>query len=92
MPVTSEADSLWKWQTPWTWNSFTFQPIPPNLNLVERVWRLVKARCLQTKYFPNFTLFTDALDEFLNSLNGKSREQLKTLMTEKFQILQNPKI
>jgi transposase len=64
----------------------------PNLNLIERVWRLVKARCLRNKYFPNFTLFTDALDEFLDSLNGKNREHLKTLVTENFQILQNPKI
>jgi transposase len=29
----------------------------PNLNLIECVWRLVKARCLRNKYFPNFTLF-----------------------------------
>jgi hypothetical protein len=43
------------------------------------------------QYFPNFTLFTGALDEFLDSLNGKNREQLKTLVTENFQILQNPK-
>jgi transposase len=64
----------------------------PNLNLIERVWRLVKARCLRNKYFPNFTLFTGALDEFLDSLNGKNREHLKTLVTENFQILQNPKI
>ena len=35
----------------------------------------------------------DALDmEFLDSLNGKNREHLKTLVTENFQILQNPKI
>jgi hypothetical protein len=31
MPVTSEADWLWKWQTRPTWSSFTFQPIPPTL-------------------------------------------------------------
>jgi transposase len=69
------------------------QAYSPNLNLLERVWRLVKARCLRNKYFPNFTLFTDALDEFLDSLNGgKNREHLKTLVTENFQILQNPKI
>lgn len=64
----------------------------PNLNLMERVWRLVKARCLRNKYFPNFTLFTGTLDEFLDSLNGKNREHLKTLVTENFEILQSPKI
>ena len=43
-----------------------------NLNLIERVWRLVKARYLPNKYFPNFTLFTGALDEFLDSLKEKT--------------------
>jgi hypothetical protein len=43
----------------------------PNLNLIKRVWRLVKARCLRNKYFPNFTLFTGALDEFLDSPTRK---------------------
>jgi hypothetical protein len=41
---------------------------------------------------PKLPLFTGALDEFLDSLNGKNREHLKTLVTENFQILQNPKI
>ena len=59
----------------------------PNLNLTERVGRLVKARCLRNKYFSSFTLFTGVLDEFLNSLNEKSRAQLKTLTTNFFQIL-----
>ena len=31
MPVTSEADWLWKWQTRSTWSSSIFQPIPPTL-------------------------------------------------------------
>ena len=92
MPVTSEADWLWKWQTRSTWSSFILQPIPPNLNLIERVWRLVKARCLWNKYLPNFMLFTGALDEFLVSLNGKNREHLKKLVIKNYQVLQNPKI
>jgi transposase len=63
----------------------------PNLNLIERVWRLVKARCLRNKYSLNFTVFTGALDESLDLLNGKIRKHVKTLVTENFQILQNPK-
>lgn len=67
-------------------------PYSPNLNLIERVWRLVKSRCLRNKYFETFALFTGALDEFLDSLNGTNREHLKTLVTENFQILENPKL
>jgi hypothetical protein len=62
----------------------------PNLNLIARAWCLLEARCLRNKYFLNFRLFTGALDEFLDSLNRKSREHLKTLVTETFQILQDP--
>ncbi len=54
------------------------------LNLIERVWRLIKARCLRNKYFPNFMVFTGAIDEFLASLNGQNRDDLKKLVTEKF--------
>jgi hypothetical protein len=64
----------------------------PNLNLIEHDWRLFKVRCLWNQYFPNFTQFTGALNEFLDSSNGKNREHLKTLVTENFQILQNPKV
>jgi hypothetical protein len=38
----------------------------PNLNLTERIWRLVKPPCPRNKYFRNFTLFTAALDEFID--------------------------
>ncbi len=64
----------------------------PNLNLIDRAWRLVKARCLRHKYFPNFTLLTGAFDKFLESLKGKNREHVKTLVTKNFQPLENPKI
>jgi hypothetical protein len=72
---------------------FPYHPAySPNRNLIKRVWRLVKARCMRNKYFPNFTLFDGVLDEFSHSLNRKNREHLKTLVTENLQILQNPKI
>ena len=44
---------------------------PPHLHLIERVWFLVKARCLRNKYFPNFTLLTGTLDELIGSMIGK---------------------
>jgi hypothetical protein len=59
------------------------------LNFIERGWRRVKARCLRNKYFPNFTLFTGALDDFLEPLNGKNQEHLKKMVAETFKILKN---
>jgi transposase len=61
----------------------------PNLNLIERVWRLVKARCLRNRYHETFKDFMGAIDEFIDSLNGGNRHLLKTLVTENFQLFDN---
>jgi transposase len=63
----------------------------PNLNLIERVWRLVKGKCLRNRYHETFTGFVGAIDEFLDSLNGKNRHLLKSLVTENFQLFEIPK-
>jgi transposase len=64
----------------------------PNLNLIERVWRLVKSKCLRNHYYETFGLFVDAIDEFIDSLSGKNRQHLKTLVTTNFQLFEIPKI
>jgi transposase len=64
----------------------------PNLNLIERVWRLVKSRTLRNKYFPDFAGFKSSIDSFLDSLNGTERHLLKSLVTENFQTFEIPKL
>ena len=64
----------------------------PNLNLIERVWRLVKSRTLRNKYFPDFTSFRNSIDAFLDSLNDTNRHLLKSLVTENFQTFTIPKL
>ena len=63
----------------------------PNLNLIERVWKLVKTKCLRNRYFPDFALFRRSIDAFLDSLQRENRSLLSTLLTEKFQIIPIPK-
>ena len=63
----------------------------PNLNLIERVWRLVKAKCLRNRYHETFKGFVGAIDEFLDSLDGENRHLLKSLVTENFQLFEIPK-
>jgi len=63
----------------------------PNLNLIERVWRLVKGKCPGNRYHETFTLFVGAIDEFVDSLNGKNSPLLKSLVTENFQLFEIPK-
>ena len=63
----------------------------PNLNLIERVWRLVKSKCLRNRYHETFSLFMGAIDDFIDSLSGENRHHLKTLVTENFQLFEIPK-
>lgn len=65
-------------------------PYSPNLNLIERVWRLVKTRCLRNKYFESFALFRAAIDEYLDSLSEANRRYLQSLITENFQLFEIP--
>lgn len=63
----------------------------PNLNLIERVWKLVKSKCLRNRYYEDFGEFRGAIDSFLDSLNGSNKILLESLLTEKFHIPIIPK-
>lgn len=63
----------------------------PNLNLIERVWRLVKSKCLRNRYHETFKHFVGAIDGFIDSLSGENRHLLKSLVTENFQMFEIPK-
>lgn len=58
----------------------------PNLNLIERLWKFVKKKCLYSKYYENFSQFKQAIIDCISqeSLNRKNAE-LKSLLTLKFQ-------
>ena len=66
-------------------------PYSPNLNLIERLWKLVKAKCLRNRYYDEFGKFRGAINSFLKSLRGPNKDLLKSLLTDKFQILSIPK-
>ena len=58
----------------------------PNLNLIERLWKLTKTKCLRNKYYPEFSLFTSAIDSFLDSINSSDQDELDSLLTLNFQL------
>jgi transposase len=62
----------------------------PNLNLIERVWKLVKKRCLTNKYYGCFARFRNAIDNCLDDLNGPSLPELHSLLTLNFQFFGFP--
>lgn len=61
----------------------------PNLNIIERLWKLVKTKCLRNNYFPKFEDFRLALDSFIDALNTKHQDELESLLTLKFQFFPN---
>ncbi len=61
----------------------------PNLNLIERLWKFVKKECLASRALASYEEFTAAIDGCLNKLHTKHKDQVKTLLTLKFQIFED---
>ena len=57
----------------------------PNLNLIERLWKFIKRRAVYGRYHATFVEFQAAIQQTLDGLSTTHAEQLKTLMTLKFQ-------
>jgi transposase len=57
----------------------------PNLNLIERLWKFTKRRALYGRYHPTFAGFRAAIEEILDGVSTIHADDLKTLMTLKFQ-------
>jgi transposase len=57
----------------------------PNLNLIERLWKFTKRRALYGRYHPTFAEFRAAIEEILDGVSTIHADDLKTLMTLKFQ-------
>ena len=64
----------------------------PNLNLIERVWKFVKAEVLASRYLPTFDDFRNAIDGCLADLHGKHEPRMDTLLTLRFQTFENTPI
>jgi transposase len=59
----------------------------PNLNLIERLWKFVKAEACAGKYFETKEDFKNAILDFLNTLDTKQRKkELKSRLSHNFQL------
>jgi transposase len=57
----------------------------PNLNLIERLWKLTKKKCLTNRHYPNFKDFRAGIDDCLQRMAGDYLCELKSLVTLNFQ-------
>ena len=68
---------------------FRLVPVPaysPNLNLIERLWKFLRKKAL-SRWHVTFEAMQAAVAEVLDRL-GDYRDELATLMTERFAIVE----
>ena len=59
----------------------------PNLNLIERVWKLVKSQVLSSTYHETFEAFCKIIQDCVNSLHTILSSEMNTLITQNFNIV-----
>ena len=63
-------------------------PYAPNLNLIERVWKLMKKVVRGNHFIETFSEFKKEILKFLEELPSQFSNELETLITENFQIIE----
>lgn len=66
-------------------------PYSPNLNIIERLWKFTKKKILYAKYYNNPHEFHQAIENFFKDINQTFQEELKSLLSLKFQFFDNKK-
>jgi transposase len=61
-------------------------PYSPNLNLIERLWRFVKKKCLYSQYYEKFPAFKEAISSCLAQATSTHKTELDSLLTLRFQL------
>jgi len=61
----------------------------PNLNLIERLWKFVKKKCLYSIYYADFSAFSKAISTCLDHTHDTYQGELDSLLTLNFQTFDN---
>ena len=64
-------------------------PYSPNLNPIERLWKIMHERVSANQYYEKFSDFAHAIRTFMNSI-GECKKILRSRITDNFQILNSP--
>lgn len=64
----------------------------PNLNLIERLWKFVKKKCLYSKYYYEFKDFKNAISGCLEQTDTTYKKELDSLLTLSFQKFEKSQI
>lgn len=93
IPISLVLDNVPYQKCKWVWNTAALleidllylPPYSPNLNLIERLWKFVKKKCLYSKYYAKFDLFKQAITDCLAHTHDLYKAELDTLLTLNFQ-------
>jgi len=58
----------------------------PNLNLIERLWKFLKAKCLTNEFYGTAREFEDAITTCLDKMETEYAEDIRQLMNMKFHL------
>ncbi len=61
----------------------------PNLNLIERLWKLTKKKCLTNRHHPTFGEFRAAIDDCLRKMACRN-SKVCSPSTSRFSLFTNP--
>ena len=64
----------------------------PNLNLIERLWKFVKKKVLNSRRHATFTEFQETINDCLDRTATDYRDELDTLLSHNFQTFDNVSI
>ncbi len=64
-------------------------PYSPNLNLIERLWKFVKKKCLYSIYYADFKTFSHAITTCLDHTHDTYQVELDSLLTLNFQTFED---
>ena len=67
-------------------------PYSPNLNMIERLWKFVKKKCLYSKYYEKFPAFKAAISDCLDKLATEYKDDLAGLMALNFQTFKDVQV
>ena len=62
-------------------------PYSPNLNLIERLWKFMRKKVINTTYYPDFQIFKTAIRKFFENID-KYKKELKQFIGNKFQLIE----
>lgn len=64
----------------------------PNLNIIERLWKFIKRKCLYSKYYDDFDKFKTAISGCIEKTHGEYKKDLDTLLNLRFQTFKKEQI